>query len=133
MGNGEYSKRSRRITEPVLKVPPDVDLARAPRMNTNVLEDVQQVTKRTVQELDKDRFILRKTTGWLMATLVITALGGASYLGSKFFTREAQMDHMQEQFRQMKHELDRSRMHRQSLEKRIVELETELEFKEENP
>lgn len=133
---GRYSKGRRKITQPVLTVPEHV--AAAPKadessvkMDESIRGDVEAVTKATVKQLDKNRYILRKTTGWLIAALVITALGAAAYLGAHFLTREHQVDHMQEQVRSMERQMDQTRKRQQTLEKRLVELETQYELMQE--
>lgn len=126
---GEYRKGRRRITEPVLTVPPNVTAA--PRMNEEIREDVQQVATETVKKLDKGRLVLRKTTGWLVATLVMAVLGGAAYLGSHFFTHEHQINHMQDQLRQARKEFEETRARQRTLERRLVELEQKFENSEE--
>ena len=128
---GQYSKGRRRITEPVLTVPPNAVVA--PRIPEEIREDVEQVTKETVEKLDKNRFVLRKTTGWLVAALIVTILGASAYLGSKFFTREHQVDHLQKQLKTIQQELEDARRERQRLERRIVELETQFELMQESP
>lgn len=127
MGNpGQYSKSARSITERVIKVPDSV--VAAPRLNEEIREDVEKVTVETVRKLDKNRYVLRKTTGWLIAALVATALGAAAYLGSSFFTRGHQMDHLQDQVRGLEKELEEAHGTQQLLERRIVELETQHEL-----
>lgn len=127
--DGRYSKGRRKITEPVLKVP--AGLAVAPRIAEEIREDVEKVAEETVRKLDKNRFVMRKTTGSLAATLVVTILGAAAYLVSTFFTRSHQLDRMHQEMRQIKGALDDAREERQQLERKVVGLETELENVEE--
>ena len=80
-----------------------------------------------VKVLDRDRFVVRKTTGWFVAGLVISVLGGAAFIGSSIFTREHQFDHLQEQVQELTLAFERVRAREQILERRLVEIETEIE------
>jgi hypothetical protein len=134
---GEYSKSRQSIIEPVVKIP-DGAVA-APRLDEETRVDVQRMAVetakkhavKTVKDLDKDRYILRKTTGWLMATLVIIALGGAVSLGSNYFTRGHQVDHLQDEIHSLDGRLEETRKAHQVLERRLVELQTQLELLQE--
>lgn len=126
---GQYSKSRRSITEPVIKIPDNI--AQVPRLDEETREDVEKVAADTVKKLDKDRYVLQKRTGWLIATLVVTVLGATAYLGSSFFTRGHQVDHLQEQVRNLNGEVEEDREARQVLERRVVELETQIELMQE--
>ena len=92
-------------------------------MDERTRESVEEIAKKTVAEFDKGRFVFRKTT-WLIAGAAMTTLGATVCLGSSFFTRE----HMQRQLRQVRDELAETRSGRQVLERRLVEVKTELEL-----
>ncbi len=87
---------------------------------------LQEVTT-AVENLDKNRIVFRKSTGWLMATLVISCLSGLVYLGAHFFTREHQLDHMRDQIKQHRLVIDQLKLKNQLLERRLVEVETRVE------
>jgi hypothetical protein len=87
---------------------------------------LQDVTT-AVEKLDKNRIVFRKSTGWLVATLVISCLIGLVYVGAHFFTREHQVDHMRDQVKENRLVIDQLELKNQILERRIVELETRVE------
>lgn len=123
---GQYFKGRRTITEPVVKIPDT--LPAVPRVTKEIREDVEKLAAETVRKLDKNRYVLRKTTGWLVATLVVTALSAAAFVDSEFMTRAHQIDHLQQQVRKMKGALDEARQDHQRLETHIVELKTRIEL-----
>ena len=125
----EYRRGRRRITEPVVRVP--ANIVAAVKMDNETREAVGLAAKETVRELDKNRFAFRKTTGWLMALLVMATLGGGAYLGSNFFTREAQIAHMHEQLRRVQDDVEESQNDQQALERRGVDLEIQVELMQE--
>lgn len=116
---GTYQKGRRKITQPVTRVPPES----VPDPDPAFLQEVNTA----VQKLDKDRLVLRKSTGWLVASLVITSLGGLAYAGSTFFTREHQLDHLRMQLKDTRETVEVLHHKNQKLERRIVELETQVE------
>lgn len=128
---GQYSKSRRSITSPVVKVPDNT--VAAPKLDEATRGDVEKVTVETVKKLDKDRFVLRKTTGWLIAALVLAVLGGGVYLASNFATRAHQVDHLQDEIRDLNRDLDKAHKRQLLLERRIVELETQHELMQEWP
>ena len=130
-GKGRYSKAKRRITEPVITVPPEL-LVEAPKLNETIRVEVehvaQQTAKHQVQELDRDRLVVRKQTGWLASGLVAAVLVAFAYVGSAYFTREHQVERLHQQVRKMDKVLEAERAERLKLERRMVELETQLEL-----
>ena len=88
----------------------------------------QQTAKHQVQELDRDRLVVRKQTGWLASGLVAAVLVAFAYVGSAYFTREHQVERLHQQVRKMDKVLEAERAERLKLERRMVELETQLEL-----
>ena len=72
-------------------------------------------------------FFVNRTAGTAIACLLAFLLLGIAYIGSAFFTREHQLDHVKEQQKQMRHDLDEVKTKNQGLERRMVELATEVE------
>jgi hypothetical protein len=131
---GQYSKGRRRITEPVIEVPPG--LPTAPKIAPEVQAELEfvaevkaeQTARHLVQEMDKDRLVVRKTTGWLGAGLIVTILISAAYLASTVLTREHQLRHVQDQIKETSLDLEEVRARNRKLERRMVELETAVEL-----
>lgn len=122
--DGTYRKGGRRkITQPVTRVPPDA----VPDPDPQLMREVGQA----VRVLDRDRIVMRKSTGWLIAGAVVSVLAATAFVGSTIFTREHQFEHLQEQVRELDAELERVQLRDQVLERRLVELETKLERLEE--
>lgn len=115
-GVGEYRKNGRSITAPVVTV------------SDNTAQAPVDGEKPSVEKNAKGHYVLSKRTGWLMSSLVLTVLGGAVYVGSSFFTRGHQVFRLQEQVRHLNKELEKREAGRQDLERRVVELETQVEF-----
>lgn len=128
---GRYSKAKRRITEPVITVSPEF-LVEAPKLNELMRVEVehvaQQTAKHQVEELDKDRLVVRKQTGWLAAGLVAAVLIATAYVGSAYFTREHQVYRLQQNVEELTSTVESQRRDQQKLERRLVELETQLEL-----
>ena len=80
-----------------------------------------------VKVLDRDRIVMKKTTGWLIAGIVVTALSVTAFIGSTIFTREHQFEHLQEQVRELNLEFEHTRAQDQLIERRLVGFETRLE------
>lgn len=112
----EYVMHGRRITEPVLKVPPDGTLGRLALLE----HDIQ------------DRAAQNRKAGWLAALALASTLGAASYLGSRFFTQEAHIRRMNEQLRENQDRTTELKLEKRLLERRIVTLETKIEALEED-
>ena len=115
--DGTYRKGRRRITASVTRVSPEA----VP--NPQLMSEVGQAVK----VLDRDRIVMKKTTGWLIAGLVVLVLSVTVFIGSTIFTREHQFEHLQEQVRELDLELERTRAQDQILERRLVGFETRLE------
>lgn len=122
--DGTYQKGGRRkITQPVTRVPPES----VPDPDPQLMREVDQAVK----VLDRDRIVLRKSTGWLIAGAVVFVLAALAVIGSTIFTRAHQFEHVQQQVRELESELERVQMRDQILERRLVEIETSLESLEE--
>ncbi len=119
--DGTYQKGRKRITKSVTRVPPE----KVPE--PALLEEVGVAVKR----LDKDRLVLRKSTGWAIAAAVIVVLGAMAFIGTRYFTREHQLDHLREEVRELTQDLELTRTRQRVLQRRLVELETKLENVEE--
>lgn len=116
---GKYSKGRQKITQPVTRVPPEALREPDP-------EFVREVDV-AVKKLDKDRFVFRKTTGWLLAALILISLTAVTYAGTSIVTREHQFDHVREQVRELHKESAGCKEKHQQVEHRLVEIETQLE------
>jgi septal ring factor EnvC (AmiA/AmiB activator) len=103
----------------VTRVPPEV----VPDPDPQLMTEVGQAVK----VLDRNRLVMKKTTGWLIAALVVSVLAVTAFIGSTIFTREHQFEHLQEQVRELNAKLDLVRDRNQAFERRLVELETRLE------
>jgi septal ring factor EnvC (AmiA/AmiB activator) len=116
--DGTYRKGGRRkITQPVTRVPPES------LPDPDFLQEVDDAVK----HLDKDRIVMRRSTGGIVALLVLAALGGMGYVGAKFFTREHQLDHLRQELREVGEDVEQVQLQQQALERRLVELETDVE------
>lgn len=116
--DGTYQKGRRRITEPVTHVP--AGTVSAPR------RDPDAPVPRT-RESSSGVVFVNRTTGWAVASLLLSMLGGIAYIGTTFFTREAQIDHLESELRDASRQVDVLRAQNQIFERRIVELETRIE------
>jgi hypothetical protein len=114
---GEYSKEGKRITAPRTPVPKNA--LSAPR-------HADAPTPRS-HEGSSGVFFVNRATGTAIAGLLIFLLGGIAYVGSTFFTREHQLDHVIDEQKKMRHDLDTLKMENQTFERRMVELSTQLE------
>ena len=114
---GGYSKKRERITSPRLRVPKSA--TEAPR------EPGAPVPRN--HDGSGGAFFVNRTAGTAIACLLAFLLLGIAYIGSAFFTREHQLDHVKEQQKQMRHDLDEVKTKNQGLERRMVELATEVE------
>lgn len=115
--DGTYQKGRRRITRPVTRVPAEA----VP--DPVLLAEVGHA----VQVLDRDRIVLRRSTGWLIAGSIVTLLGIITFVGSLIFTRAHQFERLQKQVLQLEHDFELVKARNQSLERRLVEMETALE------
>jgi hypothetical protein len=126
VGNGQYHKDRRRITEPVVKFTGEIP--EVPRINEAEMSlRVQKVATETVRELDKDRLVFKKKTGWAFAGLVVTVLSSVAFLGSRIITKEHQLEHALEKVDELESELEVQRRRQMLLERRLVEVQTKLE------
>lgn len=117
-GEGSYQKDGKRIVDAVTQVgKPD------PAFYKNISS--------VVEELDKDRFVFKRSTGWLIALLISSSLGGVVYLSTSFFIQEHQVEHLVEQGQQLKNRLGLFEQQKTHLEKQIVRLQTRLKNLEE--
>lgn len=71
--------------------------------------------------------VMDRKTGWSLAGLVIILLVGTVYVGSTFFRREHKVDHIETQNRQLQQSVEALELKTQMMERRIVELQTEVE------
>lgn len=116
--DGTYQKGKRRITSPVTRVEGQVVSA--------VSRDPDAPRSRS-RESSGGVVFVDKATGWAVASLLLTLLGGIAYVGTTFFTREAQIEHLENELRDAGREVDILRARDQMFERRIVELETRIE------
>lgn len=116
--DGTYQKGKRRITQPVTHVKGEVVSARR--------RDADAPVPRA-RESSGGVVFVDKATGWAVATLLLSLLGGIAYVGTTFFTREAQIEHLGSELRDASREVDLLRTQNQILERRLVEMETRLE------
>jgi len=77
-------------------------------------------------------FFVNRTAGTAIAGLLISLLIGIAYIGSAFFTREHQFEHVKEEQKQMRQELDEVKADSQKFERRMMELAIQVENLEEN-
>jgi len=120
---GTYQKGRRKITEPVLHV----DLNKIPHMDPVLLEELNEELNSAVKKLDRNRIVLSKATGWLIALLVLLSLGAATYAGTSLWTRELQLERLREQVQELRKESAACKTRHLAVERRLVEIETELE------
>lgn len=64
---------------------------------------------------------------WSLAVFFMALIVGVAYVGTTFFTREHKIERMENQQRNMRGVLDTVERKTQILERRIVELETQIE------
>ena len=62
-----------------------------------------------------------------MAALVVGLVVGLVYIGTVFLAREGQLEHVKERQKEAERDLERARVRHQALERRLVELETQIE------
>ena len=117
---GGYSKRRDRITAPVTRIPEGT--VAAPRKKP----EPDSLVPRPHEGSSGVMFV-NKTTGAAIASLLVLLLVGITYVGSTFFTRELQFDHLRDQQRQMQRELENLRTKNQELERRMVQVATHVE------
>jgi len=70
---------------------------------------------------------VNKATGGVVASLLIFLVFGLAYVGSTFFTRELQFDHLREQQKQLGLDFEELLVKNQKLERHLVELATRVE------
>lgn len=116
--DGTYQKGRRRITSPVTHVKGETVTA--------VRRDPDAPVPRNREQSSGVVFV-NKATGWAVASLLLSLLGGIAYVGTTFFTREAQIEHLESEVRDTSREVDVLRTRNQIFERRIVELETRIE------
>lgn len=117
--DGTYQKGRRKITQPVTIVPPEH------------VPDLVHEVQEAIQHLDRNRLILRRSTGGIFAAVAATLLAATAYLGSRFFTRELQAEHMRQELRDVDVRLEQMTRELQKTERRHVALETRVENLEE--
>ncbi len=100
----------------------------APQMTQKIRQDAQQIAQDTVKKLDKNRYILRKRTGWLLATLIVMLLIGAATLGSQFYTQAHKVKRLQQHVQKLQYKMDTLEKHQQKLERLIITIQTDLEW-----
>lgn len=116
--DGTYRKGRRRITQPVTHVSPD----KAPPAPRHPDAPVARAHDSSGGVVFVNRF-----TGWTIAGLFVAILGAVAYLGVNFFTRAHQIEHALEELDETNRGLERTRGQVQQLERRQVELETDVE------
>lgn len=115
--DGTYSKGRKRITEPVTKV--EGAAVRAAR-------EADAASPRP-HESSAGVLFVNRTTGWVVALLLLGLVGGIAYVVTIFFTREHQIEHMDTQMRQQQKTIEDLQARQQELARRVILLETELE------
>lgn len=115
---GTYQKGRRKITQPVTHIAAK-DVPAAHR-------EVDAVVPRN-HDPSNSVVLVNRATGWTLAILFIALLISIAYVGTTFFTREHQIENMANHQRHMRSTLDTVKAKNQELERRIVELETQLE------
>lgn len=119
---GDYSKKRERIASPRLRVPQTVTEA----------DREPEAPETRNHESSSGVFFVNHTTGAAVAGLLVFLLIGIAYIGSAFFTREHQFEHVREQQKQMRQELDQMKTKHQKYERSMVELATQVENMEES-
>ena len=120
--DGGYSKGRDRITSPRLRVPQGATEASrepgapVPRNHSG----------------SSGLFFVNRTAGTVISGLLIFLLIGIAYIGSAFLTREHQFEHVKEQQKQIRQELDKVKADNQKFERRMMELAIQVENLEEN-
>jgi hypothetical protein len=114
---GNYSKSRESITAPVTRVPQGT--VQAPRQ-----ADAPQPRP---HESSSGVVFVNKATGSIIAGLFVLVLVGVAYMGSTFFTREHQFEHYKNQQHQMKRDIEHLKSKNLQYERRMVELETQVE------
>lgn len=115
--DGTYRKGRKRITRSVTRVPSAA--AEAPRH--------PDAPASRSHEASSSLFLVGRTTSVLLGVLLVLLLFGIAYAGTTFFARERQYQNVKERQKEIEREQERSKAHRQALERRMVELETQLE------
>ena len=90
-------------------------------------EELLRKVDEAVKEVDKDRFVLRRRTGWLIATLVMVSLSGIVYISATLLTRDAQLDTTRNHVRELERQMDLMKRKNRQLERSLVEIRTEIE------
>jgi len=113
--DGTYQK-GRRITRPVTHVAADVSAPRHP-----------DAPRPRGREPSSGGIFVSRTTSWFLAVLVVALVLALAYIGTAFLAREGQFEHVKERQKEVERELERAGVRHQALERRLVELETQLE------
>lgn len=71
--------------------------------------------------------VMNRKAGWSLAGLIVALLLGTVWLGATFFRREHKVEHLENQNRQLQQSVEALELKTQGLERRIVEIETEVE------
>ena len=114
--NGTYSKRHRRITQPVTPIPPGH--SSTPEADTPV---------RRGREPSGGVVFVNKTAGWIVAVLLVVLIVSVAYVGTSIFTREHQVERLRESLQQQELRLENLRAKQLDFELRLVQLETDFE------
>lgn len=130
MSKGQYNKTSRHITDAKVKVP--TGLPTAPRVEPEVQQTIERLAsskaEQTIRMLDKGRLVVRKETGWLLAGIIILLLATGAYMAASFFTAQMTVQRLQEGQLELREQAATEKARSNSLERRIVELETRLDI-----
>jgi septal ring factor EnvC (AmiA/AmiB activator) len=117
--DGRYAKEGTGVPHRVARI--GSSLSAIPR------DELLRKVDEAVKEVDKDRFVLRKRTGWLIATLVLVSLGGIAYISATLLTREAQLDTTRDHVKDLQRDMDSMKRKNRGLERKLVEIRTELD------
>lgn len=113
---GKYRKDRGRITDPITRV--KGNLPEAAR-SASALKALSEGTAGVV--------VVDRTTGWLIAALLLSLIAGVVYGVREFFTRAHQLDTMDSQLRYQRNRIENLESKNQDLAKRLILMETELE------
>jgi len=130
VSNGQYNKTSRNLTDAKVKVPSG--LPTAPRVEPEVQQTIERLAsskaEQTIRMLDKGRLVVRKETGWLLAGIIVVILGTGAYMAASFLTTQINVRRLQEGQVELRGQVETEKARSNSLERRIVELETRLDL-----
>jgi len=125
---GGYSKGRDMLTSAITKIPSGA--VKAPR------NAATQAENNTPRPRSHDRssgvFIFSRSLTSVLVSVLILTLTGIAYLGSLFFTREHQLEHVRGLQKQMRTEMQELRTKNLELERRMVEIATTVENMQES-